>query len=273
MSDRNIKLADGNLIPAIGLGLWKVTNENEFNSVFENAVKVGYRHFDSAQAYNNEQTLGGNWKKAGLNRQDIFITTKIQVQNLNNNKRLESLDISLKKLQTDYVDLLLIHFPGPPWLRQSQWQLMEKIKKLGLAKSIGVSNYTVKQLETMKSYVSEMPVVNQIEMHIFLQQQDTRSYCKQNGIVVEAYSPLAHGRVMNEPIIDEIAKKHGKSYAQILLRWCVDNGAVPLPKTVSAERIKENYNIFDFKLDKNDLIKIEKLDRKLRTLWRSALSN
>lgn len=266
-----VKLADGNQIPPIGLGLWKVTDEIKFNEMFSEAIKAGYRHFDCAQAYGNEQFLGNNWKRSGLERKDLFITTKILVQNLTRKKRLKSFEESLKKLQTDYVDLLLIHFPGLPWLRKSQWQMLEEIKQSGRARSIGVSNYAVKQLQKVTSYAKEKPVINQVEMHVFLQQKELRNYCNQNNIVVEAYSPLAHGTVTDDPVIQQIADKHGKTYSQIMLRWCVDQGAIPLPKSVTASRIRENVDIFDFKLDQEDLNKLEALDRNLRTLRRSIL--
>jgi diketogulonate reductase-like aldo/keto reductase len=272
MKDNNIRLSDGNDIPPIGLGLWKINDETTFNKMFESAISVGYRHFDCAQAYGNEQFLGKNWKRLGLERKDIFITTKIRVQNFAKKKRLESFEQSLNKLQTDYVDLLLIHFPGPPWLRKSQWQSLEEIKRLGKAKSIGVSNHSVKELQAIESYALEMPVVNQIEMHVFMQQRETREYCQRHNIAIEAYSPLAHGRVMNNPVIQAIADKHGKSYAQIMLRWCVDKGAIPLPKSVTPKRLKENFGIFEFKLDKQDLDQLDSLDQKMRTLWRSILS-
>jgi len=271
MQAKNITLSDGNSIPPIGLGLWKVQDETVFNNMFETAVKVGYRHFDCAQAYGNEQILGSNWKRSGLNRKDLFITTKILVQNFGQKKRRNSFELSLNKLQTNYVDLLLIHFPGPLWLRQAQWQALEAIKRSGQAKSIGVSNHSVEQLRAIESYAKEMPAINQIEMHVFMQQQKLREYCQKHNILIEAYSPLAHGSVMNDVVIQRIADKHKKTYSQVMLRWTAEQGAVPLPKTVTAKRIQEDFDIFDFKLDKEDLGQIASLDRRFRTLWHSIL--
>jgi len=265
------KLSDGNRIPPIGLGLWKVTDETDFNSMFKAAIDIGYRHFDSAQAYHNEQFLGQAWRQSGLERKDIFITTKILTQNFGYQKTIQSFNESLNKFQTDYVDLLLIHFPGPLWLRAAKWQALEEIKQSKKAKSIGVSNFSVRQLKSMEKYAKQMPVVNQIEMHIFMQQPEMRKYCQKHDIQVEAYSPLAHGRKMDDPVIRQIAEKHKKTYSQIMLRWCVEQGAIPLPKSINPSRLAENISIFDFKLDKQDLDQLKRLNRNLRTLWSSIL--
>jgi diketogulonate reductase-like aldo/keto reductase len=265
------KLSDGHTMPSIGLGLWKVTDETQFRQIFESAVAAGYRHFDSAQAYANEQFLGAAWRSSGLPREELFITTKIAVQNFGHAKVLHSFEESLHKLQTDHVDLLLLHFPGLPWLRRSSWRALEELKVAGKVTSIGVSNHGIKHLEAMKAYAKELPVVNQVEMHIFFQQRTMREYCKDHHIKLEAYSPLAHGHPMDEPIVQAIAQKHSKSYAQIMLRWCVEQGAVALPKSKTAKRIQENIDIFNFQLDDADRSQLQSLDRNLRTLWRSIL--
>ena len=266
-----LKLSDDNSIPSLGLGLWKIKDEAQFNQMFQAAVKTGYRHFDCAQAYGNEQFLGKAWREAGLKREDIFITTKSLFQHFGYKSTMESFEGSLKKLQTDHVDLLLIHFPGPFWLRKSKWRALEEIKRAGKARSIGVSNYSVSQLREMENYAKEMPVINQIEMHVFLQQEATREYCQNHNIQVEAYSPLAHGRIMGNPTIQQIANKYNKSYSQIMLRWCIEQGAIPLPKTVTPKRLIENADIFDFKLDNEDLEQIKTLERNFRTIWHSIL--
>lgn len=257
-------------IPRIGLGLWKVTDETEFIVAFEAAVSAGYRHFDSAQIYGNEQLLGAAWKKSGLKRDELFLTTKIHIANFGARRTPKSFAASLEKLQTDYADLLLLHFPVPI-ARKKAWLELEKLKATGKVKSIGVSNYTVKHLEEMKSYAHEMPAVNQVELHVFLQQPELLEYCKKEDIVVEAYSPLAHARDMNEPTINELAKRHGKTYAQIMLRWCLQKGLIVLPKSVTPQRIMENFAIFDFELSDADMVKLAKLDRKLRTCWDPTL--
>ncbi len=213
-----ITLSDGNEIPQVGLGLWQVKDEAEFNRAFDAALKAGYRHFDSTQAYDNEQMLGKAWKSSGLKRSDIWITTKIAVEHFGYNHAKTSFDASLEKLQTDYTDLILLHFPVSI-LRKKSWTALEEIKATGKAKSIGVSNFTIKHLEEMKKYASEMPAVNQVELHLFLQQPELIKYCREHNIAVEAYSPLAHAKAgADEPVLQEIAKKHDKSYAQIMLR-------------------------------------------------------
>lgn len=266
MSLPSLKLDSGHKIPQIGLGLWKVKDETEFKTAFNAGIETGYRHFDSAQAYDNEQFLGNAWKASGLNRDELFITTKIAVQNFGANKAARTFAESLEKLQADYVDLLLLHFPVTI-LRKKTWRALEEIHKSGQAKTIGVSNYTIRHLEEMKNYAKVLPDVNQVELHVFLQQTELIKYCKDNGIVVEAYSPLAHARAMDNEAIVRIADKHGKSYAQIMLRWLLQQDLVVLPKSVTPSRIKENIEVFDFELDESDLTELAELDQDLRTCW------
>ena len=262
-----IKLSDGNEIPQIGLGFWKVKDEAEFNQSFEAGIAAGYRHFDSAQAYDNEQFLGAAWKKSGLKREDLWITTKIAVQHFGHKHAHKAFEESLTKLQTDYVDLILLHFPVSV-LRKKSWQALEEIKAAGKAKSIGVSNYTIRHLQEMEKYAQEMPAINQVELHVFLQQPELIEYCHQHNIEIEAYSPLAHARAgADEPVLQELATKHGKTYAQIMLRWCIQQDLIILPKSVTPSRIQENISIFDFELDAEDMRKLAALDRDLRTCW------
>lgn len=262
----SIKLADGRQIPQIGLGLWKVKDQQQFDTGFEAAIEAGYRHFDSAQVYENEQFLGEAWKKSGLKRDELFLTTKINIKNFGHNQVLKSFDESLKKLQTDYVDLLLLHFPVTI-LRKKAWQALTEIQAKGGAQSMGVSNYTIRHLEEMKDYSQVTPVVNQVELHVFLQQPELINYCYDNNIAVEAYSPLAHGKAMDNKVIASIAKKHGKTYAQVMLRWLIQQDLVVLPKSVTPSRIQENIDIFDFELDEDDLAAIAGQDQDMRTCW------
>lgn len=262
----DLKLRDGQAIPQIGLGLWQIRDQTEFNTAFEAAVKYGYRHFDSAQAYGNEQYLGEAWKKSGQKREDLFLTTKIAVQHFGYDKAKKTFAESLEKLQTDYVDLILLHFPVT-LLRQKTWKALEEFQTAGSAKSIGVSNYTIRHLEEMKNYAKVMPAVNQVELHVFLQQPELVEYCQDNNIVVEAYSPLAHAKAMDNPVIAAIAKKHSKTYAQVMLRWLIEQDLVVLPKSVTPSRIRENISIFDFRLDRGDLEKLSQQDQDLRTAW------
>ncbi len=261
-----ITLADKHRIPQIGLGLWQVKDEAEFSTSFEAAIEAGYRHFDSAQAYGNEHFLGNAWQKSGLKRAELFFTTKIAVTNFGHKKAASSFEESLANLQTEYVDLLLLHFPVT-LLRKKAWQALEEIQAAGGAKSIGVSNYTIRHLEEMKQYAHVMPAVNQVELHVFLQQPELIQYCREHDIAIEAYSPLAHAKAMDNEVIAAIAKKHGKAYAQIMLRWCIEQDFVVLPKSVTPARVQENIDIFDFKLDDEDMKLLAGQDQDMRTCW------
>ena len=266
MSVPNLKLADGQQIPQVGLGLWKVTEPEQFNLAFSTAIAAGYRHFDTAQAYGNELLLGAAWHKSSIKREEIFITTKIFVDHFGYKRTKQSFQGSLDRLQTDYVDLLLLHFPVP-LLRKKSWLALEEIQATGTAKSIGVSNYMIRHLEEMQSYAKVMPVVNQVELHVFLQQPELIKYCQDRNIVVEAYCPLARAHDMSNPVVASIARKHNRTYAQVMLRWLVEQDLVVLPKSVTPSRIRENFDIFDFQLDKTDHAAITKLNRDLRVSW------
>jgi len=267
MSDvPSIKLNDNNKIPQIGLGLWKNTDEAEFINAFNAAHENGYRHFDTAQAYSNEQMLGKAWTDKKVKRQDIFITTKINIKNFTKSKLADSFSESLEKLQTDYVDLLLLHFPVPI-LRNNAWEELVKIQKNGQAKSIGVSNYTVRHLKELLKITDIVPAINQVELHVFLQQPDLIDYCRSKNIQIEAYSPIAQAKILDNPVIQKIADKHSKSYVQIMLKWLLENDLVIIPKSVTPKRIKENIDLFSFKLDEEDLSELKKLDLNKRFCW------
>lgn len=262
----SLKLNNGQSIPQIGLGLWKNKKEQECKDSVKVALDVGYRHFDSAQAYKNEKFLGEAIKTSGIKRQDLFITTKIWNGNLDGNDIIPSFEESLQKLQIDYVDLLLIHFPVTEY-RRPAWRKMAEIYKTGRAKSVGVSNYMINHLKELLSESELKPAVNQIELHVFLQQPELVKFCQQNDILVEAYSPLAHGESLGDPVLAKIAKKHDKTPPQVMIRWCIEIGTVPLPKSVHPDYIKSNIEVFDFKLDDQDMAEIAKLERNLRTCW------
>ncbi len=255
-----------NAIPQLGLGLWKITDRVEFNVAVKAAIDAGYRHFDTAQIYGNEELLGHAWKASGLSRDGLFLTTKISVHNFGYKRALKSFETSLKNLQTDYVDLLLLHFPVP-LLRKNTWKSLVEIQKSGGARHIGVSNYTIRHLEEIKEQALPLPYVNQVELHVFLQQPELVAYCKDNGIIVEAYSPLAHGKEMDNPVIADIAKQHDVSYALVLLRWCTEQGFIILPKSVSPDRIRQNKQVLDFSLTEDDMLALKQLDKNMRTCW------
>lgn len=271
MNIPTLKMNTGVEMPQIGFGLWRNRDKDEcINSVLY-ALDAGYRHIDDAQVYDNEEYLGVALKKSDIKREDLFITTKIASNKVFNNnqskkKLMPSFEQSLEKLQMDYVDLLLLHFPVTK-TRQPAWLIMQEIYESGRAKAIGVSNYTVRHLEELLKDCRIKPAVNQVELSVVLQQPELVDYCKANDIIVQAYTPLAEGHFFNDPTLAEVAKKHGKTVPQIMLRWCIDYGVVALTKSVNEQRIKENIDIFDFKLDAEDMAKLKTLDQDYRTNW------
>ncbi|MEK7561653.1 MAG: aldo/keto reductase [Patescibacteria group bacterium] len=266
MAIPSLKMNTGAKIPQIGFGLWQNTNQKECIDSVKYALDAGFRHFDTAQVYDNEQFLGEALQKSKVPRKDLFITTKIARSNMWWTDVIPTFEESLEKLQMDYVDLLLLHFPVTE-TRDVSWKRLQQIHAAGKAKAIGVSNYTVKHLKEMKKQFDIVPVANQAEMSVVLQQPELVKYCKSHGIVVEAYTPLVEGLFFNDPTLMQVAKKHGKSVPQIMLRWCIDYGVVVLTKSVHKDRIRENIDIFDFKLDADDMKKLKTLDKNYRVNW------
>ncbi len=265
-AETSLAMNNGRQLPSIGFGLWQVKNKQECIKAIEHALVADYRHFDTAQVYGNESYLGEALSNAKIPREDVFITTKIWNENQYWDDLPDSFEGSLKNLRTSYVDLLLLHFPVTE-TRRPAWRRMEELYGSGRAKSIGVSNYTIRHLEELLAENKIVPAVNQVELHVFLQQPELVEFCRSHNIVVEAYSPLAHGEGLNNPVLAEIAKKHRKSPAQIMIRWCLEVGTVPLPKSVTPERIAANIDVFDFVLGSDDMAKLRNLDSGLRTCW------
>lgn len=263
---KSVKLSNGVAIPAIGMGMWKNIIPSSVNRTVKASIEAGYTHFDSAQVYRNEEMLARALEKNKFDRKNLFITTKIANANQAEGRFRNSLDDSLRKLRTEYVDLLLLHFPVSR-TRSQAWKMMEESYSQGKAKSIGVSNYTIKHLEQLLSECSVKPMVNQVELHVYLQQPELLEFCKKHDILVEAYSPLAHGHGLKNPVLEDIAKKHNKTPAQIMIRWCLEVGTLPLPKSTHPDRINQNIDVFDFKLDNDDMDKIKGLESGLRTCW------
>ena len=259
-------LNDHHTMPAIGFGMWQIKHRADCLAAVQSALTAGYRHFDTAQVYGNEAYLGEALELAKISRHDVSITTKIANANQYWQDVVPSFDQSLQRLRTDYVDLLLLHSPVTD-LRGPAWQELEKIHASGRAKSIGVSNYTIRHLTELLAESKCIPAVNQVELHVYLQQPELVKFCHRHNIVVEAYSPLAHAHGLDSPVLADIAKKHHKSPAQIMIRWCLDVGTAPLPKSAHPDRIKQNLDVFDFRLDADDLARIKPLDRDLRTAW------
>lgn len=262
----NIELSNKVQIPQLGFGTWLIKEEAECKNAVKIALEVGYRHFDTAQIYENEQFVGEALAEGTIKRNELFITTKIWNENMFWDDIEPSFEESLKKVKTDYVDLLLLHFPVTE-LRRPAWRRMEDIYKSGKAKAIGVSNYTIQHLKELLKECDEKPVVNQVELHVFLQQPELVKFCRENEIALEAYSPLAHGYDMTNETLVAISKKHNRSVAQIMIRWCLEKGFITFPKSTLPDHIKENFEVLGFKLDKEDLGQIEGLDKDLRTCW------
>ncbi len=256
-SDATFTLNTSAAIPAIGFGTWKI-EDHQASEVVAHALKAGYRHIDTAEIYGNETGVGKGVTESGVARGDIFVTTKLWNDDQPYDRALAAVDESLDKLGLDYVDLYLVHWPQTG-TRADAWRAMEQIAKSGKARAVGVSNYTVRHLEELLSNSSVVPAVNQVEFHpyIFEQQKAVLKYCAEHGIIVEAYSPLSrHSRTVDERIT-KIAERLEKSPSQIILRWCLQHGTVPLPRSTSEEHIAENYQIFDFELGLDDMASLD----------------
>jgi len=260
-----ITLADGNRIPQLGLGVYKVEDATAARIV-EGAIDAGYRHVDTAKLYFNEAGVGAGVRAAGVPRDEIFVTTKVWNDDQGYDETLRAFDASLALLGMDYVDLYLIHWPAPKQDRYvDTWRALEAIKRDGRARSIGVSNFNAPHLEKLLANSQESPVINQVEVQPWLQQRALRDFDAAHGIVTEAWSPLARGRAIGDPTLEAIGAKHGKSSAQVVLRWHIEQGLVVIPKSNSIERIRENSQVFDFELDDSDLAAIAGLETGERT--------
>lgn len=264
ISTNLLSLSDGNQIPQEGFGLYKVDDQKTMDNVIQAAYQEGYRLFDTAQLYGNEAMVGQAFKDLQIPRENVFITTKVAEENQGYQQAIDSVKKSLRKLQTDYVDLLLVHWPIQRAFFDT-WRAFEEMKKQGLAKSIGVSNFQVVHLQYLATQAKEMPVLNQIELHPRLTQKPMLEFDKKNDIVTQAWSPLGRGAVLNIPEIQAIADKYHKSSAQVILRWHLQNGISFIPKSTHAERIHQNADIYDFSLTSEEMAQIDKLNQYQRT--------
>lgn len=256
-----IKLNDEVVMPIIALGVWR-SHEDTKQAVLS-ALKNGYRHIDTAAVYGNEEAVGEAIKESGIPRKELFITTKLWNEDIRNRNTREALQTSLEKLGLDYVDLYLIHWPAEGYVEA--YLEMEKLQKEGLVRSIGVSNFRKSHLENLLSKVNVIPSVDQIETNPQFVDEETIQYCRNNKIVVEAWSPLGSGACLNNDEIISIADKHHKSAAQIILRWLLQKEVVILPKSVHENRIIENINLFDFELSEEDMHLLDQLNQHKRT--------
>jgi len=250
-------------MPAFGFGTWQLAEGNEALDAVTEAIRLGYRLIDTARIYGNERSVGEAIKKSAVPREEIFVTTKLWPNDFGYDNALRAFDESLERLGLEYIDLYLIHWPrDDKERRRESWRALGEIYKQRRAKSIGVSNYSIEHLEEVLGS-DEPPVVNQIEFnpYIYDKQAPLLDFCRRQKIVVEAYSPLARGRRLDNQIISQIAQKIGKTNAQVLLRWAIQHGTVPIPKSAHSSRIKENLAIFDFELSSGDMKAINSLGR------------
>ena len=260
------KLNNRVMIPRLGLGVYQSPPGQVTQRAVEYALKIGYRHIDTARIYGNESDVGAALRKSGIEREDVFITTKLWNSDHGYETALKACDDSLKRLGLKYLDLYLIHWPVPE-IRNESWTALTKLLKDGKCRSIGVSNYTIQHLTELLEDADVVPMVNQVEFSPFLYQKQLLDYCEKNKIQVEAYSPLTQGAKLNHPTIQQVAKKHNKTPAQVLIRWSLQHNLVAIPKSVREERIKENSQVFDYNLTSEDMRILDSLDENFRNSW------
>jgi 2,5-diketo-D-gluconate reductase A len=263
MSVPNIDLNDGSSIPQLGFGVFQIDPAETADAVTE-ALEVGYRHIDTAEMYGNEKHVGEAIRASGLDRGDVYVTSKLNNGFHRPDDARRAFEGTLSELDFDYVDLFLIHWPLPALYDGdyvSTWKTLEQFKRDGRARSIGVSNFQVEHLERLAAETETVPAVNQIELHPYLLNEDVRAHGEAQGIATEAWSPIAQGEVLDDPAVTAIAERVGRTPAQVVLRWHIQRGNIVFPKSVTPERIRENFEIFDFELEPDDLEQIAALDR------------
>ena len=260
------KLNNGIQIPRLGLGVYQIPPGNSTVKAVKYALEIGYKHFDTAMIYGNESDVGKALKESNVKREDIFITTKVWNSNQGHDSTLKAFESSLRRLGLSYVDLYLIHWPVQEKIIET-WKAMIKLLNSGKVKAIGVSNYSIEELKETINSSDIVPAINQVEYHPFLYQKDLLRFCKNNGIQLEAYSPLTRGQRLNDPNIVRIAKAYDKTPAQILVRWSLQHDLVVIPKSSHGERILENSQVFDFHINQKDMEILDSLNEDLRTVF------
>jgi len=255
----NVTLNDGNTIPQIGFGVFQVPEEETYNAVTA-ALQAGYRSIDTAKAYGNEEGVGKAIADSGIAREELFVTTKLWNEDHGHDEALKAFDASLSKLGLDYLDLYLIHWPVPAQDRYvDTYKAFEQLRSEGRVRSIGVSNFTEAHLQRLLEETSVVPVLNQVELHPNFTQKELRAFHAEHNIVTEAWSPLAQGDLLNNAKLGAIAQAHGKTPAQVVLRWHMQLGNVAIPKSVTPERIAANIDVFDFELTGDEMVTIDTL--------------
>ena len=258
-----VELNDGVSIPQLGFGVFQI-KPDETAAAVKTALEIGYRHIDTAEMYGNEKEVGQGIRDAGVDRADVFVTSKLNNGFHKPDDARRAFDRTLKALESDYVDLFLIHWPLPTLYDGdfvSTWKVFEEFARDGRARSIGVSNFQVAHLDRLAEETDTVPSVNQIEVHPYFGNEQVRAYGRDHGIATEAWSPIAQGKVLDDPVINRVADARGRSAAQVVLRWHIQRGDIVFPKSVTPERVKANFELFDFELDDSDMDAISALDK------------
>jgi len=253
-------------MPILGLGVYQSPPGRVTRNAVNFALRVGYRHVDTARIYGNEADVGEAVRESGVPRGDLLVTTKLWNSDQGYDSTLRACEASLKRLGLDYLDLYLVHFPVPD-LRKETWRAMETLLEKGRCRAIGVSNFTLRHLEELIEESHVIPSVNQVEFHPFLYQKELLKYCQRKGIQVEAYSPLARGERLKHPRIISLATRYSKTPAQLMIRWGIQHGLVVIPKSTREERIRENSQVFDFDISDDDMRSLDSLNEDLRLNW------
>lgn len=258
-------LHNGVKMPWFGLGVFKVQEGQEVIDAVKYAIKAGYRSIDTAAVYQNEEGVGQGIRESGIDRKELFVTTKVWNSDQGYDSTLKAFDTSMNKLGLDYLDLYLIHWATPArGLYKETWRALEKLYKDKRVRAIGVSNFHIPHLQDLMTDAEVKPMVNQVEYHPRLTQVELLEYCKKNQIQLEAWSPLMQGQLLDDPTLKGIAEKYNKSVAQVILRWDIQNGVVMIPKSIKEQRIIENANIFDFELSEEDMNQINAMNQNHR---------
>lgn len=261
---RKLKLYNGIEIPEIGFGTWHIKDEKELEFSIKTAIENGYTHIDTASKYKNEELIGNTIEKYNIPRENLFITSKLWNEDKGYDNTIKAFQGTLDRLKTDYLDLYLIHWPmtAENWeeLNAETWRAFEDLYKMGKVKAIGVSNFMIQHMEALRKTATILPMVDQIEFHPGMMQKEILEYCRNNNIVVEAWSPLGSGRMLDNEDLKRIADKYKKSVAQICVRWCIQNNVIPLPKSTHLERIKDNIDIYDFNISDEDMEYINNME-------------